>query len=259
MICNVCNHEVEYIFDANILGKYLVKYFYCQNCGLLKTEKPFWLNEAYSESINKSDTGYVKRNLAFAKKTLILYWYLFGKKYIYLDYAGGYGLFTRIMRDYGLDFYWNDIYTKNLFVKGFEYKKQNITALTCFECFEHFDNIGEEFEKILKISPNIFFSTTLWFGLIPPQPNDWWYYGLDHGQHLSFYSRSTLEFIAKKYNLNFYTNNVDLHFFTKKKLNNKLFRILTNIDKLGFSNILKFFLESKTIKDYEILTNNNLK
>ncbi len=38
----------------------------------------------------------------------------------FLDYAGGYGVFTRLMRDIGFDFYWHDPYTQNLFANGFE-------------------------------------------------------------------------------------------------------------------------------------------
>ncbi len=48
---------------------------------------------------------------------------------------------------------------------------------------------------MLKISRNILFTTTL----LPspmPQPGTWWYYGLEHGQHISFYSLETLQSIA---------------------------------------------------------------
>jgi hypothetical protein len=48
------------------------------------------------------------------------------------------------------------------------------------------------------------------------------------GQHISFYSVDTLRFIAKKYNLNFYTNGKSFHLFTKIKINKFLFKILTN-------------------------------
>jgi hypothetical protein len=51
-----------------------------------------------------------------------------------------------------------------------------------------------------------------------PAPDEWWYYGLEHGQHISFYTKKTLEYIAAKYDLNFYSNNRDIHFLTKKQI-----------------------------------------
>jgi hypothetical protein len=31
-----------------------------------------------------------------------------------------------------------------------------------------------------------------------PLPDEWWYYGSDHGQHVSFYTLPTLQYIAEK-------------------------------------------------------------
>ena len=53
--------------------KYQIDYFFCKNCGFLQTEKPYWLEEAYKDSINDSDTGYLQRNVLFSKKTLKLF------------------------------------------------------------------------------------------------------------------------------------------------------------------------------------------
>ncbi|MDD3083569.1 MAG: class I SAM-dependent methyltransferase, partial [Candidatus ainarchaeum sp.] len=119
----------------------------------------------------------------------------FKEKNSFLDYAGGYGIFTRLMKNKGFNFYWDDKYTENTFSKGFEYKKQKIDLTTCFECFEHFEEPIKEIEKILKISNNIIFSTRLIPKEIPEK--NWVYYGFNHGQHIAFYSKKTLFFIAK--------------------------------------------------------------
>jgi len=66
---------------------------------------------------------------------------------------------------------------------------------------------------MLRISKNIIFTT----GLLPQditKPHEWWYYGLKHSQHISFYSVNTLEFIAQKYGLNFLTNG-RIHLFSE--------------------------------------------
>lgn len=165
-----------------------------------------------------------------------------------MDYAGGYGVFVRIVRDIGFDFYWDDKYTTNLFARGFEYNNlDKYEAVTTFESFEHFVNPMDEIESLLKISKNIIFSTELLPNPIP-KPQDWWYYGLVHGQHISFYSEKTFEFIAKKYNLN-YTNLSGLHLLSEKKISNLQLKIL-KLSNFGLHKLLQKQLKSKTWNDY---------
>lgn len=122
MTCKICNQQTKTLFRAKIMNKYEISYFYCEYCGFLQTEEPYWLNKAYSESINISDIGYLQRNIHLAQKITILLSLFFDKNGKFLDYAGGYGVFVRLMRDIGFDFYWDDKYTPNLFAKGFEHK-----------------------------------------------------------------------------------------------------------------------------------------
>lgn len=217
MICKICGSESKRIFNKKILSKYLIDYFYCNNCGFLQTEDPYWLEEAYNESITKSDIGYLSRNINLSKKISIILNLLFNRKKIFLDYAGGYGVFVRLMRDRGYDFYWQDKYTNNIFAKGFEYYKgSNVESITSFESFEHFTNPLDELENMLNISRNIIFTTEL-INEKKINTEEWWYWGLDHGQHISFYSMKTLQHIANKYNL-FYFNCNNLHIFTDKRI-----------------------------------------
>jgi len=51
MKCNICTKEANKIFNSVILKKYNINYYYCANCGFLQTEEPYWLNEAYGDSI----------------------------------------------------------------------------------------------------------------------------------------------------------------------------------------------------------------
>jgi hypothetical protein len=115
MTCKICTQQAKQIFTAKILNKYDIKYYHCEHCGFLQTEEPFWLEEAYGESINVSDTGYMQRNLLLSQKLTILLRLFFYKNAKFVDYAGGYGVFVRLMRDIGFDFYWDDKYTTNLF------------------------------------------------------------------------------------------------------------------------------------------------
>jgi len=259
MKCKICGKEIEEKFQGTILKKYKISYYHCNNCYFLQTEEPYWCDEAYKSPINITDTGILSRNLYLGKMTSILIYFLFDKNAKFLDYAGGYGIFTRLMRDIGFDFSWHDPYTKNIFAKGFTYQEANkIELLTTFESFEHFQNPLKEIEKMLAISENIFFSTDVLSDNIP-KPEDWWYYGLNHGQHIGFYSIKTLEFIAKKYGLNLYSNGKNLHLFTKKKINPKKFWFLIKIaPRLKFDWLIKRQIVSKTFSDMEMLKNENI-
>jgi hypothetical protein len=247
MYCKICQNHTQKIFTAKILNKYSITYFHCANCGFLQTEEPYWLEEAYFYPINISDTGYMQRNLQLSKKLTVLLFFFFNNMK-YLDYAGGYGVFVRLMRDIGFDFYWDDKYTQNLFARGFEYhQSDSIDVITTFESFEHFINPQEELEKLLSISKNIIFSTEILPNPVPT-PEQWWYYGLEHGQHISFYSLKTFNFLAKKYNLN-YVNLGSLHLLTNKKIT--LFELNAHkLTKIGLHKVLQWYLHSKTWTDH---------
>ncbi len=256
--CKICGAQMQNAGEHQILNKYRIKYCYCQGCGFMQTETPYWLGEAYADPINLTDTGYASRNIFLSKKILLLFLFLFNKHDYFLDYAGGYGLLTRLMRDYGLDFYWSDPYTKNIFAQGFDYDKnkdKDIAAVTCLECFEHFASPLEEIENILKISKNIFFSTRLMpEGKIPEE--SWDYYGFDHGQHIAFYSIKTFQYLAGKYGLRYYTNGDNLHLLTERKAGLS-FRLAMFLSKIQLDILVRKFLPSKTVIDSEKLKNKN--
>jgi hypothetical protein len=222
-------------------------------CGFVHTGNPVWLEEAYKEPINLVDTGLLSRNIAFANIVTPLLFFSYDPHAPYLDYAGGYGIFTRLMRDTGFDFYWFDPFTKNLLAKGFEYDGaiKNVEAVTSFETFEHFQDPLTEIEKMLAISKTIFFSTELLPAPIP-HPGEWWYYGFEHGQHVSFYSARTLSFIAEKYRLRYYSFG-PIHLFTQKDLPYRLLRLLLRYNNYGVSRYVKKKLKSKTMEDFSFL------
>jgi hypothetical protein len=254
MICKICNSNTKQVFTSKILKKYDVKYFKCDNCGYLFTEEPFWLEEAYSRSINLSDTGLLDRNIYFSKILAIIIFFCFNKKEPFLDYAGGYGVFTRLMRDIGFDFYWDDPYTNNLFANGFEKNvsmKPRFELVTAFEVFEHLVNPKDELKKMLLHSDTVIFSTELMKQEIP-DPKDWWYYGFNHGQHISFYTKRTLTILAKQFNLKYYSVR-GLHIITPKTFNNYLLVLLKILGSFGLLQIIKLGLKSKTFLDHLIL------
>jgi len=45
MNCKICSSNSSHIFSHDVLKKYNVKYFKCENCGFIQTENPYWLEE----------------------------------------------------------------------------------------------------------------------------------------------------------------------------------------------------------------------
>lgn len=251
MKCRLCGGEARKVFTNRILDKYDISYFLCGECDLLQAEDPYWLDEAYSKPINDSDTGLLTRNLFLSIRSSVIFNLLFDRKKKFIDYAGGYGVFTRLMRDIGFDFYWNDPYTKNLFSIGFENDKNyEYEALTSFESFEHFVNPVDDFAKMLLKSSNILLSTTLRKEKDIPS-KDWWYYGTEHGQHVSFYSGKTMQYLAEEHNLNFYTDSMYFSLFTKKKINPILAKFLLNKLAIMLFPIVLLKNKSRTLSDRE--------
>lgn len=219
MICRICESTSQFVHQAKILRRYSVRYYYCDHCEYLQTEEPHWLDEAYLDPVNVYDTGILSRNLSLAGivSTIINFW--FNAQGEFLDYAGGYGIFVRLMRDCGYDFYWSDPYCKNLFARGFEKNKdvEPLTMVTCFEAFEHFSNPLIQIQQVANESSNILFSTQLLPDPIPP-PDGWWYYGLEHGQHIGFFRKRTLQYLADRFGLDLLSDNHSLHLLTRKSL-----------------------------------------
>lgn len=251
--CKICKTPSSKIFSGTILKKYAVGYFQCPNCGFAQTEEPYWLNESYSESMNFGDTGQISRNLNASKVLLPLIHYFFNREGKYLDYAGGYGMFTRMMRDIGIDYFWDDKYTKNLIGLGFErsFQSTQFELVSTFECFEHWVDPLIEIEGILKETDSIFFTTNL-ISRPAPKPDDWWYYGFDHGQHVAFHSADSLKFVAQKFGLYFYTKR-GFHLLTKKKINKLAYKLLVELALRGCFFWLQSRYQSRTQSDHELL------
>jgi hypothetical protein len=256
--CKICNSKTEIHDKATILNKYNAVYYICPNCGFIQTENPYWLEESYSKAIAKADTGIMMRNLQNSYD--LLFFTKFIKCANSLDFGGGHGILTRIMRDYGFNFFHYDKYADNFFADSFEGSLDNkYDLVTSFENFEHFVEPMEEIEKIMAMTDVLYFSTCL----VPdniPLIKEWWYYSPSTGQHISFYSKKSLEIIAKKYNLHLMTNNSSIHILSRFKLDKHYFKYYRLYNKLGKINANELFKRrSLTMDDhYKIIGINKI-
>lgn len=218
MQSKITGGETELLFTAKVLNKYDVQYFRCKDTGFIQTETPYWLEESYSSAITKLDIGLPYRNLLMVDAVGKILGKHFNSHGRFLDYAGGYGLFTRLMRDNGYDFYNTDEYCQNFFAEYFDLSDlpsgSTFELTTAFEVFEHLPDPMNEIKLMLQYSDNLLFSTQLQPGNLKTV-TDWWYFAPETGQHIAFYTADALSYIARQLGYNFYTDGKSLHLFSK--------------------------------------------
>lgn len=252
MLCRICRAEMEPAFRARILGKYDIGYFFCCDCGFLCTEQPYWLDEAYAEAIVATDTGAVSRTVRVARKLASALYFCVhnhghGK---WLDYAGGYGTLTRLMRDYGFDFYWSDRYARNLYARGFELPEGGqCVGVTAVEAVEHAEDPRSFITTVLEqTGASYFLFTTEIFNGTPPAPDAWWYYGFNAGQHISLFQARTLSRLAESIGYRYYNLN-EVHLFSKTSVDVMRWRLATGKASAVLTPIVCRHLKSKIVSD----------
>lgn len=222
-------------FEGTLLGRHRALYVRCDRCELLQVVEPAWLEEAYSSAISSVDTGLVARNLIVAQRVSGLLAAWFGMDATCVDLAGGYGLLVRLLRDRGIDAFWDDPYAVNELARGFEFQAgQRVDAVTAIEVLEHVQRprqfLEESFDR--TGSSAVIFTTELYQGQSPPA--DWWYYQPETGQHISFYTRKTLRTIARSLGCTLYSRG-SFHALATERLNRLPFamsasRLRTGLD-----------------------------
>lgn len=238
--CRICSTPSKDFGVAEVLCKYQVQYYRCPSCGFIQTESPYWLQEAYASTITAGDVGYVQRNVSMAKLTKAVIHFFLKPDRRFIDFGGGYGLFVRMMRDAGFDFYRFDPLCQNLFALGFDIaatppasgQKQPFELLTAFEVAEHLEQPAREFRTMLEFADTVFFSTTL-VPNPPPQLGSWWYYGAEHGQHLAFYTQDALSHLAADLDMNLTSDGRALHILSRQKLSSRWFKFLIEHGKFA--------------------------
>lgn len=244
--CRICGKQSRHLQSGVVLDME-VDYFECPACGYVQTEAPYWLDRAYAEAINDSDTGIMVRNQTNVRIVLVTLLMLGKLDGNLVDCAGGYGILVRLLRDYGVNALWSDRFCNNLVARGFEHKNETADLVTAFEAFEHFEKPAEELDRLLAIAPNVLFSTEI---IVDPAPKleDWWYYGKEHGQHIGFFRIRTLEKLAQERGKLLLSDGRFYHLITDQPVNKTLWKLLIKSSRL-WSILLRTRLTSKTWSD----------
>lgn len=252
--CSVCGSRARRHSTLRLMGKYDSDLYSCKNCGFLFFPRPSWLEEAYSAPIASTDTGLMLRNIKISEQLAVFLYFVLGERGLgrYVDAAGGYGVLVRLMRDWGFQFFWQDKYCVNAMAPGFEFSGQElVSAVTAMEVLEHLENPLGFCRDALESNgtDTLIFSTCLYEGAVP-DPKTWSYYSLETGQHIGFFQRCTLEYIASQLSC-FYYGFGDMHVISRRPLNRFWMKIAFSRLRSLFTGHVRRRMKSLVTEDHQ--------
>jgi hypothetical protein len=225
-VCPICNSSTNSLFNVLIQGERSVELNTCPNCEFAFYPDQNWISDSFSDELNSLDVGSTDRTIIAADYLSVVLKSLKLPNGRFLDYGGGYGLLSRIMRDRGFNFENYDPYTKQIFPTSGRALgnpiEQKYDAITLIEVALHFEDPVQEFKKLLEQSDIVLFTAVLTDEKLDP---DWWYLSLETGQHIALFSSKTLEEIANNLGVKVTSDGKFFHVFHRKELT-KMTRIL---------------------------------
>jgi hypothetical protein len=198
--CRLCGARAQFWNRKRLLNRFDVRYYLCTQCGSLETEQPYWLDVAYDVTGTGDDVGAAQRTIDLVlKSSALLDRIKLPADAECIDFGGGLGLFTRMMRDRGFNFLSYDLYAVPFFSDRYSLKSlegRSPAVVTAFEVLEHFTNPAEDLTQLFESRPALVIATT---ELFTGQDPSWPYFTPGTGQHVFFYSRQALGQIARRF------------------------------------------------------------
>lgn len=231
--CKLCGGSLRPFATGVVLQERTVSYQRCSSCFSIFLPEPDWLDEAYSEAISALDVGLLERcvQLANIANAIVGAERLRGGRF--LDFAGGYGTLTRLMRDRGLDFRHLDPLCANIFAVGHEGTlDEHYDLITAFEVLEHLPDPVASLEPVSRAS-DVLLLTTQVLPQPAPQPGDWDYFAPETGQHVTFYTVAGLRALADRLGMELTSSGRLVHVFHRRPLRRST-RALLRDERLAY-------------------------
>ena len=198
--CRLCGARADFWNSRRLLNRYDISYYLCSECGSLETEKPYWLEKAYDVTGIGEDLGAGQRTIDLALKTSALLDQIkLPARAECIDFGGGIGLFTRLMRDRGFNFHSYDLYAQPFFSDRYSLTSlvgRAPAVVTAFEVLEHFSDPAQDLPQLFESRPALVIATT---ELFTGQDLTWPYFADATGQHVFFYSPKAMNRIATRF------------------------------------------------------------
>lgn len=214
-LCQVCDGIRAHYETVKVLSRYDARFMRCNDCGLIAAQEPTWLDAAYSSAITRLDLGLLWRAsfLGEVIQALARLEKLADGKF--LDWAGGYGVLTRMMRDRGLNYSHHDPLCENLFAVGFEADTSaTFDLISAIEVLEHLADPVAELQTIAAATDRLLITTEL-LPDPPPKLTEWWYTTPETGQHITFFTPKALGELAARLGYRAYIGNSFVHLFAR--------------------------------------------
>lgn len=229
--CIVCGSESTVESTHRILSDIAANLFHCSMCDCRFFDKPSWLERAYLNPISENDFGIVQRNIDIANVLSPVVGQYVTETRIGVDFGGGLGLLSRILRDRGFNFYSIDPKLKPVFPIP-EMPIKGVGCITMIEVLEHLPDPLNTLKDVFKMTDVVFISTHL--TPRPCPPTNWWYFQEDSGQHIFFPSETTLGFFADCLNANYCSDGKSWHILSRSAISWKT-RFLVRRPKVSWT------------------------
>ena len=210
--CPVCGEAAPVHLEILIFGA-VRQLHQCGSCEAAFYPDPDWLETAYSSAISSMDTGIAER--CFDLANVLTAFLRSRRSEVFLDFGGGIGLLSRIMRDRGFDFHtWDPMAEYRLPLPKKEVHAAAMVSMV--EVLEHLTDPVSELRSIAERTPMIFISTHL----VPAGglTLTWEYLQPETGQHIFFCTQKTLEKLAQGLEMSVTSNGQNLHVLHRSPL-----------------------------------------
>ncbi len=206
-------------------GKYLplsgipIYYFLCDNCDFcFSPEICAWsINDFETKIYNNDyvmvDPDYVDNRPRQNAEYLVNMFSNQKAAIRHLDYGGGEGMLSRLLREQGFDSTSYDPFVDK-HITNEELGKFNL--ITAFEVFEHVPSVNELKKQLVSLLSDdgiILFSTLLSDGHIKRHERLTWWYASPRNGHISLYSNKSLSIIAEQEQFAFGSFSDGFHIF----------------------------------------------